>query len=102
MSRSPASIRDHRGRYVMLAVSDNGMGMDEATRSRIFDRFLHQGNLKGSGLGLANGLRHRQAERRTRLGLQRTGRGTTFKIYLVVTQDRHSPKLMQNFPRRRA
>ena len=40
--------------YVSLAVRDNGIGMDETTRSRIFEPFFStKGRGKGTGLGLS-------------------------------------------------
>jgi len=73
------------GDWVLIEVRDNGAGMDEATKGRVFEPFFSTKE-RGHGLGLAACLGIVSAHRGAVLVESERGRGSCFSVLLPASQ----------------
>jgi two-component system, cell cycle sensor histidine kinase and response regulator CckA len=87
------------GAYLMLSITDTGVGMDEATQSHMFEPFFTTKMPgRGTGLGLATAYGIiRQSGGAIRIQSE-LGQGTTVRIYLPMAEAKHQPVVEKPAP----
>jgi len=84
------------GDYIMLAISDTGLGMDGETQSRIFEPFFTTKGAKGTGLGLSTVYGIVKQSGGYIFVDSQPARGTTFRMYFPRVDSKDEPATVQD------
>jgi PAS domain S-box-containing protein len=89
--KQPANLE---GKFILVAVQDNGIGMDKETKQNIFEPFFStKKEGEGTGLGLATVYGIVKQNKGNLYVESEIGEGTTFNIYWPITSEKHSAEV---------
>ncbi|MBV1857128.1 MAG: response regulator [Nannocystaceae bacterium] len=82
------------GPYILLAVTDSGVGIAPEVLPNIFEPFFSTKGMEGTGLGLATVYGIAKQHRGSVTVYSEVGHGTVFKVYLPVSEETLAPARM--------